>query len=130
MILAIDEGTTGVTCLVIDRDGRVRGRGYREFTQYFPKPGWVEHDVDEIWAGVQHVAGEAAAAAGTSLEKLEGVGITNQRETVVVWDRETGRPIHRAIVWQDRRTAGICTELREQGIEPEIRRRTGLLLDP
>ncbi|MQA89998.1 MAG: glycerol kinase GlpK [Gemmatimonas sp.] len=130
MILAIDEGTTGVTCLVIDRDGRVRGRGYREFTQHFPRPGWVEHDAEEIWSVVREVSAEAATAAATTLDALEGIGITNQRETVVVWDRETGQPVHRALVWQDRRTADLCRTLEEGGYERDIRERTGLLIDP
>jgi glycerol kinase len=130
MLLAIDEGTTGVTCLVIDRDGRVRGRSYHELTQHFPRPGWVEHDATEIWNLVRAMAGEAVAAAGTRLENLAGIGITNQRETVVVWDRTTGEPVHRAIVWQDRRTADLCARLKSEGAEPDVRRRTGLLLDP
>src|SRR5687768_14108063 len=115
MILAIDEGTTGVTCLVIDQSGTIRGRGYREITQYFPKPGWVEHDASEIWNVVREVAAEAAAAASISLDQLKGIGITNQRETVVLWDRATGEPVHRALVWQDRRTADICRRLKEAG---------------
>jgi len=130
MILAIDEGTTGVTCLVIDRDGAVRGRAYSEFTQHFPRPGWVEHDAEEIWDVTRRVARVAAAHAGTGIERLTGIGITNQRETIVVWDRETGRPIHRALVWQDGRTADTCRALKEAGHEPEVRRRTGLVIDP
>jgi glycerol kinase len=130
MILAIDEGTTGVTCLIIDQDGRVRGRGYREFTQHFPRPGWVEHDAEEIWRVVREVSAEAAESAGTSLQALEGIGITNQRETIVLWDRATGKPVHRALVWQDRRTAEMCRSLKDAGFEEEIRERTGLLIDP
>jgi glycerol kinase len=130
MILAIDEGTTGVTCLVIDHDGKLRGRGYREIKQYFPQPGWVEHDPLEIWKAVRDVSAEAAQAAGESLEALDGIGITNQRETVVLWDRQTGEPVHRAIVWQDRRTQDICRRLIEAGEQPEVRKRTGLRLDP
>ena len=130
MILAIDQGTTGTTCLVIDADGRVRGRGYREFTQYFPRPGWVEHDAEEIWTVTRAVAEEAAAAAGVGLEALLGIGITNQRETVVLWDRQTGRPVHRALVWQDGRTAELCRRLKAEGAEPEVRARTGLVIDP
>jgi glycerol kinase len=130
MILSIDEGTTGVTCLIIDQVGQVRGRGYREFTQHFPRPGWVEHDAEEIWRVVREVSREAAESAGSSLEQLTGIGITNQRETVVVWDRETGEPVHRAIVWQDRRTEAICRRMREEGHEADVRERTGLLLDP
>jgi glycerol kinase len=130
MILAIDEGTTGVTCLVIDRDGQLRGRGYREITQHFPRPGWVEHDAEEIWATVREVSREASADAGTDLDSLDGIGITNQRETVVVWDRETGEPVHRAIVWQDRRTSEICSALDLAGHGPMVRERTGLVIDP
>lgn len=130
MILAIDQGTTGTTCLVFDRETEVIGRGYREFGQHFPRPGWVEHDAAEIWEVTQAVAGEALTDAGVVVGELEAVGITNQRETVCVWDPETGEPLHRAIVWQDRRTAARCTELREQGHEPLVRQRTGLVLDP
>ncbi len=130
MILAIDQGTTGTTCLVFSLDGAVVGRAYREFTQHFPKPGWVEHDAQEIWLVTQAVAGEALADAGVRRGELTAVGITNQRETVVVWDPATGRPLHRALVWQDRRTAPRCEELRAEGFEPVIRERTGLVLDP
>ncbi len=127
-ILAIDQGTTGTTCLVLSEDGRVLGRAYSEFTQYFPQPGWVEHDALEIWDVTQAVAREALASATEA--DVRGVGITNQRETVVLWDRETLEPVHRAIVWQDRRTAGLCADLKEAGHEPEVRQRTGLVLDP
>ncbi len=130
-ILALDQGTTGTTALVISSDGRILGRGYSEFTQYFPKPGWVEHDADEIRDVTIRVAREALEAArNRERHRVQGIGITNQRETIVLWDRETGRPVHRAIVWQDRRTAGICRELKEAGHEAEVRRRTGLFLDP
>ncbi len=127
-ILAIDQGTTGTTCFVISEDGRILGRAYSEFTQHFPKPGWVEHDAQEIWAVTQSVAREAIAAASEA--EVTGVGITNQRETVVLWDRATLEPVHRAIVWQDRRTAVLCANLKEAGHEAEVRRRTGLVLDP
>ncbi|HEY5196416.1 MAG TPA: glycerol kinase GlpK [Solirubrobacteraceae bacterium] len=130
MILAIDQGTTGTTCLVFDLAGELVGRAYREFTQHFPKPGWVEHDAEEIWQVTQAVAGEALADAGVSRGGLTAVGITNQRETVVVWDPATGRPLHRALVWQDRRTAARCAELRTAGFETTVRERTGLVLDP
>lgn len=127
-ILAIDQGTTGTTCLVLSQDGRVLGRAYSEFTQHFPQPGWVEHDAGEIWDVTSAVAREAlAAAAGAD---VRGVGITNQRETIVVWDRQTLEPVSRAIVWQDRRTSRLCDELRDAGHEAEVRRRTGLVLDP
>lgn len=128
-ILALDQGTTGSTAIVLARDGRILGRAYSEFTQHFPEPGWVEHDATEIWNVTRRVAREAAARAGSEAS-LEGVGITNQRETVVVWDRNTLEPVHRAIVWQDRRTTGICRRFREEGHEPDIRDRTGLVLDP
>ena len=130
MILAIDQGTTGTTCLVFDEDGELAGRGYREFEQHFPRPGWVEHDAGEIWEVTHAVAGEALDEAGLGPGELHAVGITNQRETVVVWDPATGEPLHRALVWQDRRTAERCDALREAGHEEEIRRRTGLVIDP
>src|SRR5437763_3060652 len=130
MILAIDQGTTGSTCLVFDEDAELAGRAYSEFAQHFPKPGWVEHDAAEIWEVTQRVAGEALDEAGVGPGELHGVGITNQRETVCVWDPETGEPLHRAIVWQDRRTAARCDQLRAQGLEPLVRERTGLVLDP
>jgi glycerol kinase len=130
MLLAIDQGTTGTTCLVFDLDGEPIGRAYREFTQHFPRPGWVEHDAAEIWEVTHAVAGEALDDAGLRPGELEAVGITNQRETVVCWDPSTGEPLHRALVWQDRRTAARCAELREAGEESAIRVKTGLMLDP
>src|SRR6476661_7629586 len=130
MILAIDQGTTGTTCLVFDGEAELVGRGYREFGQHFPRPGWVEHDAAEIWDVTQAVAREALDDAGVRQGELQAIGITNQRETVVVWDPETGEPLHRALVWQDRRTAKRCDELREQGHEALIRERTGLVIDP
>jgi glycerol kinase len=130
VILAIDQGTTGTTCLVFDGEGRIAGRAYREFTQHFPRPGWVEHDAAEIWDVTRAVAAEALDAAGIDGRRLAGIGITNQRETVVAWDRASGEPLHRAIVWQDRRTAARCDELRAGGHEPLVRERTGLVLDP
>ncbi len=130
MILAIDQGTTGTTCLVFDTEAQPVGRASRELTQYFPRPGWVEHDAAEIWAVTQAVAGEALDDAGCAVGELLAVGITNQRETVCVWDPDTGEPLHHAIVWQDRRGAARCDELRSQGHEVLIRARTGLVLDP
>ncbi|PZS11400.1 MAG: glycerol kinase, partial [Solirubrobacterales bacterium] len=115
MILAIDQGTTGTTCLVFDEQAQPIGRGYREFAQHFPRPGWVEHDVDEIWEVTHAVAGEALQDAGLGPGELRAVGITNQRETVCAWDPDSGEPLHRAIVWQDRRTAGRCDQLRADG---------------
>jgi glycerol kinase len=130
VILAIDQGTTGTTCLVFDAEARIVGRAYSEFEQHFPRPGWVEHDATEIWETTRRVAAEAIADAGIDGGKLEGIGITNQRETVVAWDPEGGEPVHRALVWQDRRTAERCEELREAGREELVRERTGLVLDP
>ena len=130
MILAIDQGTTGSTCLVFDERAEPIGRAYREFAQHFPEPGWVEHDASEIWEVTHAVAGEALADAGVRPGELAAVGITNQRETVCVWDPATGQPLHRAIVWQDRRTAARCEQLREAGCEALVRERTGLVLDP
>jgi glycerol kinase len=130
MLLAIDQGTTGTTCLVFDLGGELIGRAYREFTQHFPRPGWVEHDAAEIWDVSHAVAGEALDDAGVEPGELEAVGITNQRETVVAWDPATGEPLHHALVWQDRRTAARCDELRDGGAEADIRIKTGLVLDP
>jgi glycerol kinase len=130
MILAIDQGTTGTTCLVFDREGRVAGRAYSEFEQHFPRPGWVEHDAGEIWEVTRGVGAEAIADAGIAGADLDAIGIANQRETVVGWDAASGEPLHRALVWQDRRTAGRCDELRAEGREGLVRERTGLVLDP
>jgi glycerol kinase len=130
VILAIDQGTTGTTCLVFDGGGRVAGRAYSEFEQHFPRPGWVEHDAGEIWEVTRRVAGEAIADAGIQGAELDGIGIANQRETVVAWDPATGDPIYRALVWQDRRTAERCDELKAAGHEPLVRERTGLVIDP
>jgi glycerol kinase len=130
LILAIDQGTTGTTCLVFDAEGEVAGRAYSEFEQHFPRPGWVEHDAGEIWEVTRRVAAEAIAGAGIEGAELDAIGIANQRETVVAWDPRTGEPVHRALVWQDRRTAARCEELREAGREELVRRRTGLILDP
>jgi glycerol kinase len=130
VILAIDQGTTGTTCLVFDRDGKVAGRAYSEFRQHFPRPGWVEHDANEIWSVTRRVASEAMGNAGTTGARLAGIGITNQRETVVAWDPKTGEPVHNALVWQDRRTASRCAELRDAGHTDLVRERTGLVIDP
>ena len=126
MILAVDQGTTGTTCLVVDEQLRVVGRGYRELRQSFPRQGWVEHDAIEIWESVLVTAEAALAEARVSPAHLEAIGITNQRETTVVWDRRTGKPVHPAIVWQDRRTAERCRELPAE----LVRARTGLVPDP
>jgi glycerol kinase len=128
VILAIDAGTTGVTALLVDHNGAVRAQGYRELTQFYPRPGWVEHDADEIWEATLAAAGNAVATAPDCSQIA--VGVANQRETLLFWDRSDGRPLHRAIVWQCRRSEAICQELRYAGLEPEIRRKTGLRLDP
>ena len=125
MILAIDLGTSGITCMVFDEHADPIGRAYTEFPQHFPRPGFVEQDITEIWSATHAVAGEALAAAGCGSGDLRAVGITNQRETVCVWDPDTGEPLHRAIVWQDRRTADRCGELRAAGVEALVRERTG-----
>ncbi|MFM8527966.1 MAG: glycerol kinase GlpK [bacterium] len=131
MILAIDQGTTGTTCIVFDPEGHEAGRSYSEFEQHFPQPGWVEHDAEEIWQTVRRVGAEALTAAGITGVDLSAIGITNQRETVVAWDPATGESLHRALVWQDRRTARRCDELRAQaGVEEMVRAKTGLVLDP
>src|SRR4051794_34403155 len=125
--VAIDAGTTGVRAFAVAERGPPVGWSYREFPQHFPKPGWVEHDANDIWDAVQTTLAELGA---TLTEPIAAIGITDQRETVVVWDRRTGAPLHRAIVWQDRRTAARCKELTEQGALPLVRGRTGLVLDP
>jgi glycerol kinase len=130
LILAIDQGTTGTTCLVFDGEGAIAGRAYSEFRQHFPRPGWVEHDAAEIWEVTRRVGHEALADAGVDGADLDAIGITNQRETVVAWDPETGEPIHPALVWQDRRTAARCEELKAAGHEALVRERTGLTIDP
>jgi glycerol kinase len=130
MVLAIDSGTTGCTCIVFDERAEPVGRAYGELAQHFPEPGWVEHDAGEIWELAWAVAGEALADAGVRPGELVAVGIACQRETVCVWDPHTGEPLHRAIVWQDRRTAERCARLREEGHEELVRARTGLVLDP
>jgi glycerol kinase len=130
VILAIDQGTTGTTCIVFGEDGQIAGRAYSEFEQHFPKPGWVEHDANEIWECTRKVAHDALGDAGVEGKDLAGIGITNQRETVVAWEPMSGEPLHRALVWQDRRTAARCDELRAAGHEPMFRERTGLVLDP
>jgi glycerol kinase len=130
VVLSLDEGTTGATSVAVGMDGIVRGKGYAEITQHFPQPGWVEHDAEEIWAAVQQSARQALAAAGAEPRDVIAIGITNQRETLVVWDRRTLKPLARAIVWQDRRTAAECVRLREAGHEERVREVTGLVIDP
>ncbi|MBU6238820.1 MAG: glycerol kinase GlpK [Planctomycetes bacterium] len=130
LILALDQGTTSSRAILFDRQGNVLGVAQREFAQHYPKAGWVEHDASEIWETQLAVAREVLSKTVTPPEKIAAIGITNQRETTVLWDRRTGRPLHRAIVWQDRRTAERCDELRQQGIAPRIEATTGLVLDP
>src|SRR5919198_3122112 len=126
MILAVDQGTTGTTCLVVDDDLRIRGRAYRELPQHFPRPGWVEHEPEEIWASVVGAVEASVRDAGVRAADLRAIGITNQRETTVLWERATGRPVAPAIVWQDRRTAARCRRLDAE----LVRARTGLVPDP
>jgi len=130
VVLSLDEGTTGATAVVVGLDGGVRAKGYCEIAQHYPQPGWVEHDPLEIWSAVQLSAQQALHNAGVSASEVRAVGITNQRETLVLWDRRTLEPVSPAIVWQDRRTASICDELRQAGHEQRVREVTGLLLDP
>ena len=130
VVLSLDEGTTGATVVVVGVDGEVRAKGYKEITQHYPQPGWVEHDALEIWSAVQHATEEALHSARAKPKDVRAVGITNQRETLVVWDRRTLEPLAPAIVWQDRRTAAVCDRLREAGHEPRVREVTGLVLDP
>lgn len=129
-VLAIDQGTTGSTVLIYDAGGKLRGRGYSEFTQFYPRPGWVEHDPEEIWNVTRRVVRAALRHARLRPTDIAAVGITNQRETTVLWDRATGRPACRAVVWQDRRTADTCARLKADGVEPLVRGKTGLVLDP
>ncbi|MEP7126180.1 MAG: FGGY family carbohydrate kinase, partial [Byssovorax sp.] len=130
LLLAIDQGTTGTTSLVMDTRGTTLGRATREFRQHFPEPGLVEHDAEEIWQSVIDAVKGALAAAKVDGARIAAIGITNQRETTLVWDRATGKPIHRAIVWQDRRTSARCAELRAAGHEDLVEVTTGLVLDP
>jgi glycerol kinase len=129
-VLAIDQGTTGTHVTILDARLQVVGRSYREFTQHFPKPSWVEHDLEEIWASSEFCIARALREAGLKGQDIAAVGITNQRETTGLWHRGTGKPLARAIVWQDRRTSDICKELKARGVEPRVREVTGLVLDP
>ena len=128
-ILALDQGTTSSRAIVFDHDGAMRAAAQKEFTQIFPHPGWVEHDPREIWSTQIAVATEALARAGLRARDIAAIGITNQRETTLVWDRVSGEPVSNAIVWQDRRTAGLCDALRDKGLEPRFAQKTGLVLD-
>src|SRR5215467_7809963 len=124
-VLALDQGTTGTTVLVVEPDGAVRGRGYAELPQHYPEPGWVEHDPEDIWRTTADALEQALAAARALPAEVAAIGITNQRETTVLWERATGRPVHNAIVWQCRRTAPLCERLKADGAEPEFRDKTG-----
>src|ERR1700739_5079057 len=128
-LLALDQGTTSSRALVVDQDGKVVAVAQKEFTQNFPQPGWVEHDPKEIWASQIAVAAQALGLAEIQPRDIAAIGITNQRETTLVWDRKTGEPVYNAIVWQDRRTAGFCDELRERGHADLIQQKTGLVID-
>ena len=130
LILAIDQGTTSSRAIVFDAKLKPLGSNQKEFRQFYPKSGWVEHDPEEIWSSVLAVCKAALRKAKAKPQAVKAIGITNQRETVVIWDRKTGKPIHRAIVWQDRRTAGICEQLKAEGYERQFTEKTGLLLDP
>ncbi len=129
-VMAIDQGTTGSTVMILSETLEVVGKGYSEFPQIYPKPGWVEHDPEEIWNSVVVSIQKALLHAKLDGSAISAIGITNQRETVLLWDRATGKPVHNAIVWQCRRTAPICSELKAAGLEPMYREKTGLLLDP
>ena len=129
-IMAFDEGTTSARCILFDAEGNIRAQAQKEFTQFFPKPGWVEHDATEIWLTQYTVAMQALSKIGAKADDISAIGITNQRETAIVWDKTTGEPIHHAIVWQDRRTAEYCDELVKRGLTEVYRQKTGLIIDP
>ncbi len=129
-ILSLDQGTTSSRAILFDKQGRMAALAQKEFSQKYPRPGWVEHDPDQIWSSQIAVAKEVMAKTGAAADAVAAVGITNQRETAVVWDRADGRPVYNAIVWQDRRTADLCDRLKQQGHEPLVRQKTGLLIDP
>lgn len=128
-IMALDLGTTSCRCIIFDKNGRICSAAQKEFTQYFPQPGWVEHDAEEIWATQTGLMYEAMSKIDITINEIAGIGITNQRETTVLWDKETGRPVHKAIVWQCRRTSGYCDELKKLGMAEFFRSKTGLVLD-
>lgn len=128
-IMALDLGTTSCRCIIFDKNGRICSAAQKEFTQYFPQPGWVEHDAEEIWATQTGLMYEAMSKIDITINEIAGIGITNQRETTVLWDKETGRPVHKAIVWQCRRTAGYCDELKKLGMAEFFRSKTGLVVD-
>jgi|GEM_PF-7093905 len=127
--MALDSGTTSNRCIIFDKDGNICEMAQKEFKQYYPKPGWVEHNAEDIWSGQLSVAVEAMAKMGLTASDIAAIGITNQRETTIVWDKNTSQPIYRAIVWQCRRTAGYCDELKRKGLGEKIRQKTGLMPD-
>src|SRR5215469_11725280 len=129
-LLALDQGTTSCRALLLDQDGKVAAVAQREFEQIFPQAGWVEHDPVEIWAAQAGVAAEVISSSGIRAQDIAAIGITNQRETAIVWDRVTGEPVYNAIVWQDRRTAGVCDKLKSDGLEDLVQNKTGLVIDP
>ncbi len=129
-ILAIDQGTTSSRAILFDESREIVATGQQEFAQHFPAPGWVEHDPEDLWSTTIATCRTAIARAGAGAARIAAIGITNQRETTIVWDRASGRAVHNAIVWQDRRTAATCARLRDEGFEPSITEKTGLLLDP
>lgn len=129
-MLALDQGTTSSRAIIFNHKGEIVETGQKEFEQFFPKPGWVEHDANEIWTSILSCISEALRKSDVNPEQIAGIGITNQRETTVVWDKQTGKPIHKAIVWQSRQTQEICNQLRESGYNDIFRNKTGLLLDP
>src|SRR5690349_6400510 len=128
-ILALDQGTTSSRSMIFDHAGNIVGTAQKEFKQIYPQPGWVEHDPEEIWSTRSGTFAEVVAKAGITLRQVAGIGITNQRETTVVWDRKTGKPIYNAIVWQDRRTASYCDELKAAQLADFIQQKTGLVID-
>ncbi|MHB8830066.1 MAG: FGGY family carbohydrate kinase, partial [Syntrophales bacterium] len=128
-ILSLDQGTTSSRAIIFDRDGLPVAVAQKEFAQFYPKPGWVEHDPEEIWSTQAGVATEAIAKAGLDAAEIAAIGITNQRETTVVWNKKTGKPVFNAIVWQDRRTADFCDKLKEAGYSNQILQKTGLVID-
>ena len=129
-VLAIDQGTTGSTVIILDASGNVKAKVNQEYKQIFPQPGWVEHDPEDIWHSVVSVIDKAISQAGIRPHEIAAVGITNQRETTVIWDRKTGKPVYNAIVWQDRRTADFCETLKKKGCNKIFRSKTGLVIDP
>ncbi len=128
-ILALDQGTSSSRAIVFDHQGNICSTAQMEFTQYFPKPGWVEHDPMEIWSSESAVMAEAVTKLGITSADIAAIGITNQRETTIVWDAATGQPVCKAIVWQDRRTSAFCDELKARGLVDKIREKTGLIID-